>query len=499
MKRAARSTSTPTGIRSSGVPDETSATTPQRSSRAATRRPSARSGVTRAQVCGPSGRLQRLAHHQGDGGGGVLLGAGGHHATGLPGPGRSGRRTPASAASRAAARFQLRQSAVASAGRRASLISRWRAQAARLDGRLDRRPEPGPHVLALDLGAFQQPLQRALRMLFLDRVPGRGVEIEVEAGQDDAALRRARPRRLSTSAAALTVPVEPAAITGPCGGCSVPALGQQAQQPWRAARRGSTSPMRRQPLGPGLDRQAEEVGRRAASARRSRPRPGWRPARRSSTSSMLAGIEEAAEGVGQLQRAHRRQVRREILDDHPRHLEPARQGGDGGRQVEAQFAGRERRLVLLQIAERPHLRQQHGAVAAQLRQGGGEGARRAAVGQQDGRVGQGLRRLVAQPVEHARGQVLEEGPVRGDGEPARALPSPAKGSKRSRSCGRLRRQPRLGLVARLRVADVHPVAVQDAAVQPPRGGRGAPQAGSARRGRRGRRRHSRARVMWTPI
>src|SRR5690606_5727307 len=52
---------------------------------------------------------------------------------------------------------------------------------------------------------------------------------------------------------------------------------------------------------------------------------------------------------------------------------------------------------------------------------------------------------------------------------------PRKDRSAPRSWSDVLFQPRLGLVARLRVADVHPVAVQHAAEEATLGGRGAPQ------------------------
>ena len=134
----------------------------------------------------------------------------------------------------------------------------------------------------------------------------------------------------------------------------------------------------------------------------------------------LAGIEEAAEGVCQFQRPQGRQAGTEVLDDHARHLEAPGQGGDGGEQVEADVARGERRLVLFQIAERSDLGQEDGTAAGLAGQGGGEGPGSAAVGQQDDGVGQGLGRMVAQPVQNAGRQIVEKGSLGLDRIPARA-------------------------------------------------------------------------------
>ena len=136
------------------------------------------------------GGLQRLAHHQGDGRGGVLLGPGrddrqaleteGDGVGGLAGVGGLG-----------AQPGDLGAPVGRGLGRAQGLVDQPLAgQPPRLDGGLGRAAEPGADGGAVDVGAFQQPFEGALRMLFLDRVPGRGAEVEVESGQDDAALRR---------------------------------------------------------------------------------------------------------------------------------------------------------------------------------------------------------------------------------------------------------------------------------------------------------------------
>ena len=133
----------------------------------------------------------------------------------------------------------------------------------------------------------------------------------------------------------------------------------------------------------------------------------------------LAGIEETAEGIGHFECPKGRQAGTEILDDHPRHLEAAGQRRDRRWQVQAQFAGRERRLVLFQIAERSDLGQQQRSPPGLFRQGGRKGAGGAPVRQQDHGVGQGLGRMIPQPVEHPGCEILEERPSRLDRIPAR--------------------------------------------------------------------------------
>ena len=69
----------------------------------------------------------------------------------------------------------------------------------------------------------------------------------------------------------------------------------------------------------------------------------------------LAGIEKPPQRLGQVQRPHRTELG-PVTGHQPRQLETAGQGRDGRRQVQTQLSGRERRLVLLQIAQRPNLR-----------------------------------------------------------------------------------------------------------------------------------------------
>jgi hypothetical protein len=126
MKRTARSISRPAGMRDSGWPEDTSAATPQRSSRAATRRP--RREIGGDEGAGLARRLQRLAHHQGEGRGGVLLGADGDHREATPDPEAIG---SADCSRKASARMAPDHGAPVVGGvggRRASLISRCRAR-----------------------------------------------------------------------------------------------------------------------------------------------------------------------------------------------------------------------------------------------------------------------------------------------------------------------------------------------------------------------------------
>ena len=137
----------------------------------------------------------------------------------------------------------------------------------------------------------------------------------------------------------------------------------------------------------------------------------------------LAGIEKGPEGVGHLQRMEGGGGGARVMGrHHPGQLETAGEGGDGRAQVQADVARGEGRFVLFQITERPDLGQEDGPPARPSGQGGSKGPRGAAVGQQDDGVGQGLGRMVAQPVQHPGREIVEKGPLGLDREPARAGP-----------------------------------------------------------------------------
>ncbi|MNU42451.1 hypothetical protein D3C71_312100 [compost metagenome] len=368
---------------------------------------------------GLAGGFQGLAHQQGDGGRGLFLGTDAESGQALQafGDGVGGLSRLGGVGAQAG---DLGAPVVGGLGRAQGLVDQALAgQTTRLDARFDGRLEPGPDLIARDVGALQQGLQRRLRVLVVDAVPDAVSQIKVEAGQDDHALGRAGHGGQNVGGGG-----------DGAGGASgddrlgrrarVPGLGQTTQQ-GSAAPGGIDKAEGLQSFRPGLDGEAEEAGAvLPVGGQILFGQPG--DARQVGDFFKLAGIEEAAQGVGHFEGAQGFQARLELLDDHPRHLEAAGQGGDGGGQVQTEFAGGEGRLVLFQIAERTHLGQQDGAVAGQLAQRRGEGAGGAPVGQKDGGVGQGLGRLVAQPVEHPGGEVFEEGPPGGHGAPARPGP-----------------------------------------------------------------------------
>ena len=360
--------------------------------------------------------FQRLAHHQGEGGGGVLLGPDGDDGQAFQPLGDGigglfaegvGAQGPDHAAP-----------VVGGVGGAQGFVDQPLAGAtARFRHRVLRRFEPGPDGLAFR-AAVQKSPQGVLRVLFVvaDGGPDRRIQFAVEARQDDAAARGGGDGGQHIGGGG--------GGAGRAGGDHGlgrrpigPGHGQKAQQAGATPGRIDQS-HGFQPLRPGLDGEGEEFGGLPPVLGQILLDESRDPMQVLDL-FQLAGVEEAAEGVRHLQRAQGRQAGTEILDDHPRHLEPTGQRGDGRGQVETEFAGREGRFVFFKIAQRPDLRQQDGAAAGLFRQGGGEGPRGPAVGQQDDGVGQGLGRMVAEPVEHAGGEILKEGATRLDRVPAR--------------------------------------------------------------------------------
>jgi len=135
----------------------------------------------------------------------------------------------------------------------------------------------------------------------------------------------------------------------------------------------------------------------------------------------LAGVEEAGEGVGQFQGRSGVEAAFEqifIFGHQPGQFEALAQGADGGGQVEGQVTRLERRLALVQVAQGADLRQQHRALARRLQKRLGQGAGGAAGGQQDGGFREAFHAAGREGPPHARGQISQKRPVRGDGEPA---------------------------------------------------------------------------------
>ncbi len=147
-----------------------------------------------------------------------------------------------------------------------------------------------------------------------------------------------------------------------------------------------------------------------------------------------------------------------MVGDQPRQLVAAAAGRDRRRQVERQVARLERRLALVEVAQRPHLRQQHRAGAGDRQEGVGEIAAGAAGGGQHGGFGERIGAERRQRLGQAPRQVLQERAASLDVEPARL--------RRSEEAHAVSLEPRLRRGQRGGVADLHPVAVGDDAEEP---------------------------------
>jgi hypothetical protein len=138
----------------------------------------------------------------------------------------------------------------------------------------------------------------------------------------------------------------------------------------------------------------------------------------------LQAVQEASQGIGQLQGRAGVQLAlqgRLMVLHQPDQLEAAAQGRDPGGQVHGQVAGLEGRLALVQVPQGADLRRQDRLAAAHGDEGVGQGPGAAPGGGQHHGLGQGVGPQGRQGVEQALGQVVDEGPVGGDGEPAGAL------------------------------------------------------------------------------
>ena len=136
----------------------------------------------------------------------------------------------------------------------------------------------------------------------------------------------------------------------------------------------------------------------------------------------LYAVQETGEGVTQLKGAGRVQVAVKqvgVVDHQPRQLEPPSPGRDRRRQVQGHVPRFERRLALVQVAEGADLRQQQGLAARHRNKGLGQGPRAAPGRGEDQGVGQGLGAHRRKGGQQAAGEILDEGPVGRNGEPAR--------------------------------------------------------------------------------
>ena len=136
-------------------------------------------------------------------------------------------------------------------------------------------------------------------------------------------------------------------------------------------------------------------------------------------------IEQSRQCLGEQHRLFGRGVTLPLEDQPGQHELPLQLGNRGrrleqrivlGRQV---FAGGERKIVLVDIADRAHPRQQQGRAAAQPQEGLAQGAAGAARRQQDQDRRQAFGRI-AEAVEQAARQRRDEIPVGRDGKDIRS-------------------------------------------------------------------------------
>ena len=243
----------------------------------------------------------------------------------------------------------------------------------------------------------------------------------------------------------------PGSTTSPCGARAMTAS-RSAVAGRRAGRAGGDQRLARRLGAPSLGQRPQQAQRRSAGRPSGRARPGARPRRspptgnrprRSSArpgrprpagpglgvqrSSICSAVEEAAEGVGQLQRRGRVRLAPEpaVLDDQPRQLEPAPQGEMAGGRSSASSPGSNGGSP---SSRSPSARICGAAAPARrrdLEEGLGQGAR-AARG-----WGPAPPRRPGPPAPRRSGSMqaaarsLQERPVGGDGEPAR----PARGER----------------------------------------------------------------------
>ncbi len=301
----------------------------------------------------------------------------------------------------------------------------------RPQGLVDEAPPPAAAGLALggavpvgdalagEGKAIQQPLEAALRMLFVDARPGVLGQRLVEPRQHHAAARRAGDggqqvgggrRRAGRPGG------DDHLVRGP-----LPPRQAEAAQQHHPAGGDVDEAQILQAARPDLQGEVEEPRRRLPVAGQLALHQGLDRARVAGLLD-LAGVEERRQRVGQFEgrpgvEAALQQVF--VFRHQPRQLEPAAPGTDRRRQVERQVARFERRLALVEVAERADLRQQHGLRVTGVQKRLGQRPRRAAGRQQDHRVGQGRRIRRRQRADQPSGEILQERAVRGDREPAR--------------------------------------------------------------------------------
>ena len=267
-------------------------------------------------------------------------------------------------------------------------------------------PRPAAHGLGgafaeqgpwLDLGAdqfdaMQQAFHGALRMIVLDGVPGVVGEVEVQARQDHRAARGGGDGAQKVGRGG-GVPLHAGGHQHLDGRALPPTLRQRPQDS-DAALGHVHQPQGAQAQGPVAQRQSQELGGDLPVAGQLLGRQGLEGARGDLRLLDLHGVEEAGQGVGQLQGGGGVQVALEdmLVGHHdPRQLAATPQGRDGGGEVQADVARLEGRLARVEVAQGADLRQEGGLPVGGVHKGFGQSAGRAAGGREHHGLGEPLR------------------------------------------------------------------------------------------------------------
>ncbi len=369
--------------------------------------------VGRDQGGGLARGLERLAQQQGDGGGAVLLGRRGDQRQAL-----KAERDRVLALGLAAEFGDLVAPVGGLVGRAQGLVDQATAPAAPGVSHLGLVARPQPDLAPRQAVPLQEPLHGALGVLLVHRRPGLLGQLQVEARQDHRAQRRAGHSgqqvgggrggagRAGGDQGRLRRIFRPLTFQRP----------QQAHPPLRHVDQAEFG----QAFGPGVERDPQEVGRALPVLGHLGRRQGVDPGAVGLLD--LQAVEEAGQGVGQLQgggRVDRPVEQAPVLGDQTGQLEAPAIGRDGRRQVERQVARLERRLALVEVAERAHLGQQHRLAAGHGQEGLGQGAGAAAGRRQDDGLGQALGAEGRERFGQSPREVEGERTMRRDGEPAR--------------------------------------------------------------------------------
>ena len=323
--------------------------TPQRLSRALTRRARPASGEISAAVLPSTARASRSSRAA------TVAASSSVRAVMTERPARPSAMGSISAEAVSARRASICciQSAVSPGGRRASLISRRRQRVAPLGVTGGQSITPARETPA-----------RASNRLRVYWGCGSPTSVHADSARSASSPgKTTQPRGApaitrSRSADDGAEPVEPAAITGRVGGWGAPLFGQAAQQA-DAALGDVHQAKLAQPRRPGLHRDVEEV-------RRLLPVAGEVALHQTLDLSGridlldLAAVEEGGQGVGEGQNLGGIDAPAEralMLGDEARQLEPSSPGRDRRGQVDRHVARLERRLALVEIADHPDLRQ----------------------------------------------------------------------------------------------------------------------------------------------